>query len=63
MRQQPSLTGSDPAGGDPPESGKRLQAAIVRYNALAACAPAAYETTAARHGIHSEAALRLTEQL
>ena len=39
--QQPSLMGLDRAGGDLPESKKRLQAAIIRYNALAACAPAA----------------------
>ena len=62
-RRQPSPTGSDAAGGDPPESGKRLQAAILRYDALAACAPAAYEANAAQHGILSEAALRLTEEL
>ena len=62
-RQQPSLTGSDPAGGDPPESGKRLQAAIVRYDTMAACALVAYQANAPRHGIHSEAALRLTEEL
>ena len=62
-RRQPSPTESDPAGGDPPDSGKRLQAAILCYDALAACAPAAYQANAARHGIHSEAALRLTEQL
>ena len=46
-RRQPSLAGSDPVGGDPPESGKRLQAAILRYNALAACAPEAYQAIAA----------------
>ena len=62
-RRQPSLAGSDPAGGDPPESGKRLQVSILWYGALAACAPAAYQANAARHGIHSEAALRLTEAL
>ena len=62
-RRQPSPTGSDPAGGDPPESGKRLKAAILRYNALAACAPAVYQANAARRGIHSEAALRFTEEL
>ena len=62
-RRKPSPTGSDLAGGDPPESGKRVQPAILRYNALAACAPAAYQANAARHGIHSEAALRLTEEL
>ena len=50
-RRQPSLAGTDPAGGDPPESGKRLQAAILRYDVLAACAPAAYQADAARHGI------------
>ena len=52
-RRQPSLTGSDPARGDPPESGKRLQAAILRHDALAACVPAAYQANAARHGISS----------
>ena len=61
VRRQPSPAGSDPAGGYPPESGKRLQAAILRYNALAACAPAAYQANAARHGIQSEVALGLTE--
>ena len=61
--RQPSLTGSDPARGEPPESGKRLQAAILRYDALAACAPAAYQANPALHAIHSEAALRLTEEL
>ena len=62
-RRQPSPAGTDPAGGDPPESGKRLQAAILRYNTLTACAPAAYQADAARHGIWSEAALRLTEEV
>ena len=62
-RRQPSLSGSDPTGGDPPESGKRLQAAILRYDALVACAPAAYQANAAGHGIHPEAGLRLTEEL
>ena len=61
--RQPSLAGSDRTGRDLPESGKRLQAAILRYDALAACAPEAYWANAARHGIHSEAALRLTEAL
>ena len=61
--RQPSPAGSDPAGGDPPESGKRLQAAILRYDALAACVPAVYQANAAQHGIHCEAALRLTEAL
>ena len=56
-RRQPSSTGSGPAGRDPPESGKRLQAAILRYDTLAACAPAAYQANAAGHSIHSEAAL------
>ena len=50
-------------GGDPPESGKRLQAAVLCYDTLAACAPAAYQADAARHGIRSEEALRLAEEL
>ena len=62
-RRQPSLAGTDPAEGDLPESGKRLQAAVLRYDTLAACAPAAYQADAARHGIRSEAALWLTEEL
>ena len=62
-RWQPSPTGPDLAGGDPPESGKRLQAAILRCDALAACAPVAYQANAARHGGHCEAALRLAEEL
>ena len=62
-RRQPSPAGTNPAGGDPPESGKRLQAAILRYDTLAACAPAAYQADAAWHGIQSEAALQLTEEL
>ena len=62
-RRQPSQAGSEPMGGDPPESGKQLQAAILRYDALAACAPAAYQAHTARHGVHSEAALWLTEAL
>ena len=62
-RRQPSPTGSDPAGGDAPQSGKRFQAAILRYNALAGCAPAAYQANPARHGIHCEAELRLTDEL
>ena len=62
-RRQRSPAGSDLTGGDPPKSGKRLLATILRYDALAACAPAAYQANAARHGIHSEAALRLTEAL
>ena len=62
-RRQPSPAGTDPAAGDPPESGKRLQAAVLRYDTLAACAPAAYQADAARHGIQSEAALRLAEEL
>ena len=45
---------ASPAG---PESGKRLQAAVLRYDTLAARAPAAYQADAARHGIRSEAAL------
>ena len=62
-RRQPSPAGMDPAGGVPPESGKRLQAAVLRYDTLAACAPAAYQADAARYGIRSEAALRLAEEL
>ena len=62
-RWQPSPAGTDPAEGDPPESGKRLQAAVLRYDTLAACAPAAYQPDAARHGIRSEAALRLAEEM
>ena len=62
-RRQPSPAGIDPAEGDPPESGKRLQAAVFRYDTLAACAPAAYQADAARHGIQSEAALQLAEEL
>ena len=62
-RWQPSPAGTDPAEGDPPESGKRLQAAVLRYDTLAACAPAAYQADAAQHGIRSEAALRLAEEL
>ena len=62
-RRQPSPAGTDAAGGDPPESGKRLHAAVLRYDTLAACAPAAYQADAARHGISSEAALRLAEEL
>ena len=61
--RQPSPAGADPAGGDPPESGKQLQAAILCYDTLAACALAAYQADAARHGIRSEAALRLNEEL
>ena len=62
-RRQPSPAGTDPAEGDPLESGKRLQAMVLRYDTLAACAPAAYQADAARHGIRSEAALRLAEEL
>ena len=62
-RRQPSLAGTDPAEGDPPESGEGLRAAVLRYDTLAACAPAAYQADAARHGIRSEAALRLAEEL
>ena len=62
-RRQPSPAGSDPAGGNPPDSRKQLQAAILRYDALAACATAAYQANAARHGVHSEAALRPMEAL
>ena len=62
-RRQPSPAGTDPAEGDLPESGKRLQAAVLRYDTLAARAPAAYQADAAQHGIRSEAALRLAEEL
>ena len=62
-RRQPSEAGTDPAEGAPPESGERLQAAVLRYDTLAACAPAAYQADAALHGIRSEAALRLAEEL
>ena len=62
-RRQPSPAGTDPAEGDPRESGKRLQAAVLCYDTLAACAPAAYRADAAQHGIRSEAALRLAEEL
>ena len=62
-RRQPSPAGSDPVGEDPPKTGKRLQAALLRYDTLAARTPAAYQGNAARHGVHSEAALRLTEAL
>ena len=62
-RRQPSPAGTDPAEGDLPESGKQLQAAVLHYDTLAARAPAAYQADAARHGIRSEAALRLTEEL
>ena len=61
--RQPSPAGADPAEGDPPESGKRLQAAVLRYDTLAARALAAYQADAARHGIRSKAALRLAEEL
>ena len=62
-RRQPSPAGTDPAKGDPPESGKRLQAAVLRYDTLAACAPAAYQADAALHSIRSKAALWLAEEL
>ena len=61
-RRQPFPAGTDPAGGDPTER-KRLQAAVLRYDTRAACAPAAYQADAARHGIRSEAALQLAEEL
>ena len=48
-RRQPSPAGTDPAEGDPPESGKRLQATVLRYDTLAGCALAAYQADAARH--------------
>ena len=61
--RQPSPAGTDPAEGDPPESGEQLQAAVLRCDTLAACVPAAYQADAARHGIRSEAALRVAEEL
>ena len=61
--RQPSPAGTDPAERDPPENGKRLQAAVLRYDTLAACAPAAYQADPGRHGIRSEAALRVAEEL
>ena len=60
-RRQPSPAGTDPAGGDPTERGKPLRAAVLRYDTLAACVPAAYQADAARHGIRSEVALWLAE--
>ena len=62
-RRQPSPAGIDLAEGNPLESGERLQAAVLRYDTLAACAPAAYQADAARHGIRSEAALWVAEEL
>ena len=62
-RRQPSPAGTDPAEGDPPESGKQLQVAVLRYDTLAACAPAVYQADTARHDIRSEAALRLADEL
>ena len=62
-RRQPSPAGTDPAEGDPPEDGERLQTVVLCYDTLAACAPAAYLADTARHGIRSEAALRLAEEL
>ena len=62
-RQQPSPVGMDPAEGDSAESRKRLQAAVLRYDTLAACAPVAYQADAARYGIRSEAGLWLAEEL
>ena len=49
--------------GIPLRARKRLQEAILRYDTLAACAPAAYQADGAPHGIQSEAAIRLTEEL
>ena len=62
-RRHPCPAGVDPTRKDPPESGKQLQAAMIRYNALVASAPAAYQANAAQHVIHLEAALRLAEVL
>ena len=36
-RQQPSPAGTDPAEGDAPESRKRFQAGVLRYDTLGAC--------------------------
>ena len=60
-RQHPSLAGLDPSQKVTPESRKQLQPAIFWYDALAACAPAAYQMNAAQQGIRSEAALWLAE--
>ena len=54
-RRQPSPTGLDPAVGDLPESGKRLQAAILGSDTLAACAPAAYQANSAQHPLRGSA--------
>ena len=62
-RRQLSPAGTNSAEGDPLESRKRLQVAGLRYDTLAACAPAAYQADAARHGIRSEASLWLAEEL
>ena len=62
-RRQLSSAGIDPAEGEPPESGIRLRAAVLRYDTLAACAPAAYQAVAARHDILSEAVLWLAKEL
>ena len=61
--QHPSHIGLDPPEKDPPESRKRLQTAVLRYEALAVCASAAYQTNAALEGIHSVAAVWLVEAL
>ena len=62
-RRQPSLAGPDLTGGHPPESRNQLQAAILRYDALAECVPAVYQANAARHSVHSDLAPRFTEAL
>ena len=49
--------------GTPLRVGNGWEAAILCYDTLAASAPVAYQAAAARHGIQSEAALRLAEEL
>ena len=62
-----SLTSST-SSSDPPLPAdlihkSKAAAAVLRYDTLAARAPAAYQADVARHGIRSEAALQLTEEL
>ena len=62
-----SLTSST-SSSDPPLAAdlihkSKAAAAVLRYDTLAARAPAAYQADVARHGIRSEAALQLTEEL
>ena len=60
-RRHPCLASGDRSEKDPLKSGKQLQAAILRYDAVATNAPAAYKADAAQYGICSEAAVRLAE--